>query len=299
MNKESRDEKSKFTIKRIVLFIVVIVISILVVETVISYHWIKVNEYSVSAKEIQSPVRLVVISDLHAHKFGSDNGKLVDKVKDQEPDVILMCGDFLNEDSDNHTEVIKLVEKFKNIAPVYFAPGNHELGYIENGHEEFLEDLETAGAVVLDKTYKDITVGKTHIRLGGLYDYAFALDGNDDAKNTPEPVKSFLLEYQETQSYKIMMSHRPDSFIFGNASEYWDVDLVISGHNHGGQVVVPFLGGLFGGDQGLFPKYIHGMYDVGAMKLFATSGLSSERQMLPRWNNRPEIAMIELSAEDN
>ena len=240
-----------------------------------------------------------MISDLHAHKFGSDNGKLVDKVKDQEPDVILMCGDFLNEDSDNHTEVIKLIEKFKNIAPVYFALGNHELGYIENGHEEFLEDLETAGAVVLDKTYKDITVGKTHIRLGGLYDYAFALDGNDDAKNTPEPVKSFLLEYQETQSYKIMMSHRPDSFIFGNASEYWDVDLVISGHNHGGQVVVPFLGGLFGGDQGLFPKYIHGMYDVGAMKLFATSGLSSERQMLPRWNNRPEIAMIELSAEDN
>ena len=130
MNKQSRDEKSKFTIERIVLFIVVIVISILVVETVISYHWIKVNEYSVSAKEIQSPVRLVVISDLHAHKFGSDNGKLVDKVKDQEPDVILMCGDFLNEDSDNHTEVIKLIEKFKNIAPVYFALGNHELGYI-------------------------------------------------------------------------------------------------------------------------------------------------------------------------
>ena len=63
--------------------------------------------------------------------------------------------------------------------------------------------------------------------------------------------------------------------------------------------MVPFLGGLFGGDQGLVPKYIHGMYDVGAMKLFATSGLSSERQMLPRWNNRPEIAMIELSAEDN
>lgn len=156
-------------------------------------------------------------------KVNGDNGKLVDKVKDQEPDVILMCGDFLNEDSDNHTEVIKLIEKFKNIAPVYFALGNHELGYIENGHEEFLEDLETAGAVVLDKTYKDITVGKTHIRLGGL----------------------------------------------------------------------------FGGDQGLVPKYIHGMYDVGAMKLFATSGLSSERQMLPRWNNRPEIAMIELSAEDN
>lgn len=294
MNKESRDEKSKFTIKRMVLFIVVIVISILVVETVISYHWIKVNEYSVSAKEIQSPVRLIVISDLHDHKFGNDNGKLVDKVKDQDPDIILMCGDFLNEDSKDHIEVVKLIEKFKSIAPVYFALGNHELGYIENGHEGFVADLEAAGAVVLDKEYEDVIVNGTHLRLGGLYDYAFALDGNDSVENTPEPVKSFLEEFQETGDYKIMMSHRPDSFIFGNASEYWDVDLIISGHNHGGQVVVPFLGGLFGGDQGWFPKYIHGMYDVGNMKLFATSGLGSEWQVLPRWNNRPEVAVIEL-----
>ena len=151
MNKESRDEKSIFTIKRMVLFIVVIVIGILVVETVISYHWIKVNEYSVSAKEIQSPVRLIVISDLHDHKFGNDNGKLVDKVKDQDPDIILMCGDFLNEDSKDHIEVVKLIEKFKSIAPVYFALGNHELAYIENGHEGFVADIEAAGAVVLDK----------------------------------------------------------------------------------------------------------------------------------------------------
>lgn len=294
MNKESRDEKSKFTIKKIVLFLLLIVIGILVAETVISYHWIKVNDYSVSAKEIQSPVRLVVISDLHDHKFGSDNGKLVDKVKGQDPDIILMCGDFLNEDSKDHIEVVKLIEKFKSIVPVYFALGNHELAYIENGHEGFVSDIEAAGAVVLDKEYEDVIVNGTHLRLGGLYDYAFALDGNDSVENTPEPVKSFLEEFQETEDYKIMMSHRPDSFIFGDASEYWNVDLVISGHNHGGQVVVPFLGGLFGGDQGWFPKYIHGMYDVGNMKLFATSGLGSEWQVLPRWNNRPEVAVIEL-----
>lgn len=299
MNKESRDEINKFTRKKIVLFLLLIVIGILVVETVISYHGIKVNEYSVSEKEIQSPVRLVVISDLHAHKFGSDNWKLVDKVKDQDPDIILMCGDFLNEDSKDHMEVVKLIEKFKKIAPVYFALGNHELGYIENGHEGFIADIEAAGAVVLDKEYEDITVNSTQLRFGGLYDYAFALDGNDSAENTPEPVKSFLEEFQETEDYKIMMSHRPDSFIFGDASEYWNVDLVISGHNHGGQVVVPFLGGFFGGDQGWFPKYIHGMYDVGNMKLFATSGLGSEWQVLPRWNNRPEVALIELLPKDN
>lgn len=292
MNKRSRDEKKKR--KKVLFFLVLMIIGILVIETVISYRWIKVNEYRVSAKEIQTPVRMAVISDLHAHKFGKENGTLVEKVEEQAPDIILMVGDFLNEDSEDHMEVVKLIKKLKPIAPVFFALGNHELAYMENGHEDLTTDLEEAGAVVLDREYEEIVVGKTHLRLGGLYDYAFAMDGNDSAENTPEPVKSFLEEFQETEDYKIMMSHRPDSFIFGDASEYWDVDLVISGHNHGGQVVIPFLGGLFGGDQGWFPRYIHGMYEVGNMKLFATSGLGSERQALPRWNNRPEVAMIEL-----
>ena len=89
-----------------------------------------------------------------------------------------------------------------------------------------------------------------------------------------------------------MLSHRPDSFIFGDASVVWDVDLVISGHNHGGQVIIPFKGGLFGGDQGWFPEYVHGIYKVGNMQMFITSGLGSDRQKLPRFNNPPEIAVV-------
>ena len=154
------------------------------------------------------------------------------------------------------------------------------------------EELEEAGAVVLDKEYRDIEVNGTPVRLGGLYDYAFGLNGNNDADAAPEDIKDFLTDFQDTDRLKIMLSHRPDSFIFGDASAVWDVDLVISGHNHGGQVIIPFKGGLFGGDQGWFPEYVHGTYEVGNMQMFITSGLGSDRQKLPRFNNPPEIAVV-------
>ena len=128
-----------------------------------------------------------------------------------------------------------------------------------------------------------------------MYDYAFGLDGEDSVEAVDPEIRSFLEDYQDTDHLKIMMAHRPDSFIFGNASSVWDVDLVISGHDHGGQVVIPFLGGVFGGDQGYFPEYIHGMYQKDQMHIFVTSGLGSHGEILPRINNIPEIAVLHIT----
>ena len=182
----------------------------------------------------------------------------------------------------------------KDTAPIYYALGNHEIDYMENGHPELTEELEAAGAVVLDKEYVDVEVDGIQIRLGGMYDYAFGLNGNNDASSAPDDTRSFLEDFQNTDRLKIMLAHRPDSFIFGDASKVWDVDLVISGHNHGGQVVLPFLGGLYGGDQGFFPEYVHGMYEKDNFQMLVTSGLGSDRQKLPRFNNPPEIAVLEI-----
>ena len=262
-----------------------------------SIHWLIVRNYEYQSEKLGSgqEINVAVLSDLHDHEFGKENKKLVKKIKEQEPDLILLDGDILNEDSENADVPCALIRKLKDVAPVYFSLGNHEVSYMENGHTDLVGQLESAGAVVLDESYEDIEVNGVQLRLGGLYDYAFALDGNDDAKNTPEPVKSFLEDYQNTDHLKLMMAHRPESFCFGNASSVWDVDLVISGHIHGGQVVLPILGGLYGGDQGWFPEYVHGMYQKDDMNIFVTSGLGSHHQLLPRFWNRPEIAMIEIS----
>lgn len=261
-----------------------------------SIHWLIVRNYEYQSEKLGSgqEINVAVLSDLHDHEFGKENKKLVKKIKEQEPDLILLDGDILNEDSENADVPCALIRKLKDVAPVYFSLGNHEVSYMENGHTDLVGQLESEGAVVLDESYEDIEVNGVQLRLGGLYDYAFALDGNDDAKNTPEPVKSFLEDYQNTDRLKLMMAHRPESFCFGNASSVWDVDLVISGHIHGGQVVLPILGGLYGGDQGWFPEYVHGMYQKDDMNIFVTSGLGSHHQLLPRFWNRPEIAMIQI-----
>lgn len=284
--------------KRHTLFMIILIILLLLAAYILISLWVSVNFLTVRefTAEIGAdhPVRTVVISDLHDHKFGEDNEKLAEKIREIDPDLIFMDGDMLNGESENAEVPVTLIRELKDTAPIYYALGNHEIDYMENGHSELTEELEAAGAVVLDKEYVDVEVDGIQIRLGGMYDYAFGLNGNNDASSAPDDTRSFLEDFQNTDRLKIMLAHRPDSFIFGDASKVWDVDLVISGHNHGGQVVLPFLGGLYGGDQGFFPEYVHGMYEKDNFQMLVTSGLGSDRQKLPRFNNPPEIAVLEI-----
>ena len=277
-----------------VILILAVLAAYVLVSFWVSTNYIVVREYTADTGKSETGFRAAVISDLHDHRFGEDNEKLAKEIRQTEPDVIIMDGDMLNAESEDASVPLELIGLLKDTAPVYYALGNHELDYMENGHSELIEELENAGAVVLDKNYVDIEINETEVRLGGLYDYAFGLNGNNDATAAPDDILSFLQDFQNTDSLKIMLSHRPDSFIFGDASKVWDVDLVISGHNHGGQVVIPFLGGLYGGDQGWFPEYIHGMYQKDNILLFETSGLGSDKQKLPRFNNPPEIAVLTI-----
>lgn len=315
----------------IVLSVIILLVLFCAVDVWASYHWLAVRYTAVTIKKesvseesglpsgpvqiylqredqhnVQikssypdsmdaSAIHICVISDLHNAFFGSHNKKLVQKIAEQSPDLILMAGDMLNQYSRNDKIPITLVEQLVNVAPVYYALGNHEIAYIKKNGDQLLWDLKAAGARIVEKNYFDTTVRGQQIRIGGMYEYAFGntLTGNFGSAASSQ-VKSFLKDFDATSRMKIMICHRPDSFIFGDAATYWHPDLVISGHDHGGQVVLPFLGGLFGGDQGFFPKYIHGLYPIGKTQIFITSGLGSHTEALPRFNNRPEIAMLEI-----
>ena len=244
---------------------------------------------------LTAPVRLVVLADLHESLDAANLQKLVTLTEQAGPDLILLDGDMLNGDSADASRLCGLTECLRQIAPVYCALGNHEIAYLEAGTSPLLEELEQAGAAVLEQSYVDLDTGGG-IRLGGLYEYAFALDDFntcDPDRMDPE-VYGFLQDFQATDRCKILLCHRPDSFVFGEAARTWDVDLVLSGHLHGGQVVLPLVGGVFGGDQGWFPRYVHGVYEKENVTLAVTSGLGTQPERLPRFQNPPEVMVLDL-----
>lgn len=286
-------------LKRIVtsLLLLVIVCLICVYQVYISYNKLTTTNYSIKTNQINNSVNLVIISDLHDNQLGENNKDLINKINELTPDIILVAGDVVNSDSKDIKIVTNLMKQLCKENQVFYSLGNTDIDYIKSGRSNLVKDLENMGVTVLDNEYEDVKINGEIIRIGGMYAYAFGLNGNNDVnKDTMEDgVYDFLREFQNTDNYKIMMAHRPDSFIFGDASKVWDIDLVVSGHNHGGQVVLPFLGGLYGGDQGWFPKYDKGLFDLDKIKILITSGLGSGKQKLPRFNNPPEVVNLKIS----
>lgn len=264
---------------------------LIAVEIIISYKCLTVTDYKIKSDKIKETTKIVLISDLHNSQFGSKNKRLVDKIQKQDPDLILMDGDMLNEDGKNAQTAVELISALKKTAPVYYALGNHEIAYRQRRDKNLYQKLQKAGAKVVEKEYEDIKVRSNKIRIGGLYEYAFAVDGagNMVKKNIPSKVRDFLMDYENTDAFKIMLSHRPDSFVFGQAADTWKIDLVVSGHVHGGQVRIPGKGGLYGGDQGWFPEYTDGIHHFKTVNhMIITRGLGSDKEKLPRFHNIPE-----------
>ena len=262
----------------------------------VSRYGLTVNHQQLSLPRLEAPVRLAVLSDLHGLEFGEGNRTLIQKTAEQQPDLILLLGDMLNDTSPDARTVTELVGALAEIAPVYCTWGNHELDYSVSPLEE---ELTAAGAAVLNRSYADITANGAALRLGGLYDYAFALDDFntcDPGRMDPE-VWRFLTEFQNTDRCRLMLSHRPDSFIFGEAAETWGVELVVCGHTHGGQIRIGAINGLYAPGQGIFPKYAGGEYQLGKTKMIVGRGLV--QNSLPRWGNPPEYMIIKLRGQNN
>ena len=278
---------NKKRIKSIVIIFVIAIISICSYEVYISYNNLTFTNYTINSNKVNDNINVTIISDLHENIFGEDNTDLIKKIEKQSPDIILVAGDMTNEDSTDIKLVTNLMKRLSEIAPVFYSLGNTEYDNITKFNSDIIKQLENVNVTVLDKEYEDIKIKNTTIRVGGMYDYAFALNGNNTYK--------FLCDFQDTESYKIMMAHRPDSFIFGDASEVWDIDLVASGHTHGGQVRLPFKGGLYVGDQGYFPMYDKGLFDLNKIKILITSGLGSGHQKIPRFNNVPEVVNLKIT----
>ena len=266
----------------------------LLLSVVISNFTLDVKEYRVDING-DSDIKIVYISDLHNNEFGKDNSRLINKITEQEPDIICLGGDFIDEDNsdDDNKKLIDFITALTSVTDVYYCYGNHDLNYFNAVGYDILTEIENAGCTVLEENYADITINGTGLRIGGLFDYAFNQKYVPDDEWTESDTYKFLRDFTDTDRATVLLAHRPDSFIYGNAAYLWDIDLVLSGHTHGGLWRLPFIGGVIAPEQGLFPEYDKGEFDLGNIKMIISSGLNGYNN-IPRLFNSPEITVIEL-----
>ena len=264
------------------------------VSLYISAHGITVSWYSVSSPKLTAPVRVVQLTDLHNSEFGEDNSKLVEKVAALEPDLILITGDLLNQYEERTDIAETLIEGLSAVAPVYVSFGNHEAGHEKRWGTDIRALYEAAGATVLEYDWLDLEVKDQRVRLGGIYGYCLAEKHTSKGEGWPQETE-FLLAFQDTEDLTILMCHMPVCWIINDSLDEWDVDLVLCGHSHGGQVRFPLIGGLWAPDQGWFPGCMSGVYPSadGTRALVLSRGLGNTDK-LPRFNNIPEILVLDL-----
>ncbi|MBQ8766757.1 MAG: metallophosphoesterase [Clostridia bacterium] len=283
-------------LKKTVVIILAFVLVITITATIISNACIKVSEYTINLSELSGSVRVVVISDLHGKEYGRDNTRLLAKISEQRPDSIFVVGDMLDDgDAKNgFSKTVKLLSGLLDIAPVYFSYGNQEKEYNSDIINRFVETITENGVVVLDDSFVDCEIGGQIIRVGGTMGHAFPFGRTkEEFENSNEYI--FLKDMEKTSLPTVVLAHMPDTFIFNGAHQYWsNIDLVVSGHTHGGVVRLPFVGGVYSPMQGIFPEYDYGFYMLGEnMKMVITSGLSGYK-FIPRVFNLPEICVLNL-----
>lgn len=234
--------------------------------------------------------KIVQLSDLHNKSFGSGQTGLIAKIEKEKPDVIFITGDVIDSRRYDEEPSLILMEKLVQMAPVYFVTGNHEW---HSGRFESLEEkLIARGVNVLRNTSAEITEGTDQISLIGIDDPAES-PSYEEIMKLEESIIASLEKTEGKDGFQILLSHRPEML---SLYEKYKFDLVFSGHAHGGQVRIPFVGGLVAPNQGLFPKYTSGKYKAGGTTMIVNRGLGNS--VIPiRIFNRPEIIAVTLQSE--
>ncbi len=228
-------------------------------------------------------VRIVVLSDLHNREFGPENSELTERIARLKPDVIAVAGDMVNADDGNLDVVLTLCGRLTEIAPVYYSPGNHESNLMYEKGSPLESLLLERGVHVLVNRAEAVTVHRTPFLIGGL---TTSVEGYE------EYGAAFLEEYEKSGEFKLLIAHYPN--LYYEALAEAEIDLGICGHYHGGQIRIPVLGGLYHVDTGLFPPYSGGMYRLSNGTIFVSRGMGGHNG-LPRVNNRPELAVIDIN----
>ena len=276
-------ERKALRKKKLIIFIIVFI----AICIAAFYSGLTIKNYSINTEKFDEggSVRIVLISDLHSCIYGGNQNSLIEKIIEQEPDIILLAGDIA--DDRVPIEGAKLLlEGIRDIAPIFYVSGNHE--YWSGDIRGIKDTIRSYGVTVLEDEYREISVNGVPLIIAGVDDpYWIRYEYKKPKKTMDESFR----ELADKEQFKILIAHRPELI---ELYEKYPFDLVLSGHAHGGQVRIPFmLNGLVAPNQGLFPKYAGGIYRYENMVHIVSRGVSIDPR-LPRVFNPPEIVVVEV-----
>lgn len=284
----------------------IIILLLAVLLMIAAAVWAGVSAYKCSREvttvryevetELAEPIRMVQLTDLHGKVFGEENAILIQMVAEAQPDLILMTGDMVDRDDENADVSCGLIRALTEIAPVYYSYGNHERSWMDAHGESLTPVLEAAGAVVLDAAWVDIEVNGQSIRLGGYHAFYRQPGMYPVTEEEHQHQLDFCDDFENTDRYKILMNHIPTAWLDWGYMDTCPVDLVLSGHYHGGLVRLPLIGGLYAPYVGLLPKYTQGLFEGEQAACILSTGLGSGMP-IPRINNLPQIVVADLICE--
>lgn len=240
-------------------------------------HALKTVTYTVESDKVDAPLRVACLTDLHSCTYGEGQRELLDAVTAAAPDLVVLVGDIYDDvlpPDNTDTTLISLAENW----PCYYVTGNHDV---------FCGDKAKAhGVIPLNGDALPLEVNGQHLLLCGL----------SDPRESPafaDHLSALNEQAQSAEAFTVLLSHRPsriEQYLPGG----WD--LILSGHAHGGQWRLPGVqNGLLAPDEGLFPQYAGGFYDMDGTAFIVSRGLAKESTRVPRLFNPPELVLVDIT----
>lgn len=286
--------------KLFIILLIIFFVAVLIVfaESIRECKLLSTTVYEIDTRGVfssEKPVKIAVLADLH-NSFLNDGDRIIGAVRKEQPDIIIAAGDMLLSHSDQqmgNEKTAELINRLCDIAPLFYGMGNHETAvssrsYLKHLWPDFLNNLTNKEALLRNLS-KNIYVKGKKINIYGLELPEKYYKRFNNLKPTVEEIDN-LIGKSDNTAYNILIAHNPDFF---NQYAKWGADLILSGHNHGGMVRIPFFGGIISPRPAIFPKYDYGLFkDEGAI-MIVSAGMGSHSIKI-RLNNKPELVIVKL-----
>lgn len=287
---------------KIILIIVAVFIVYCLIEMIRELRDFRVTKYRICSQKlngIKKEKKIIFLSDLHNRMYGEENERLLESIRNQHPDLILIGGDMLvRKDGNSYDKTVHFLAKLPGICPVYCANGNHEQKLkelpdkYEQSYEEYKKALTASGIHMLENASETVKLDEVPVKLSGLEIPLGAYARFGKKELSLKEITDRIGEHGD--DYQILLAHHP-----GYMKEYlaYGADLILGGHYHGCVVQLPGIGGVISTNFTLFPKYSGGIYPEGEQIAVVSRGLGTHSVPLRLWN-WPELIVLELSGNE-